>query len=138
MRFAARGRVLPQDRGQRLLKNSHRDTTQVEDWQEGIEAARPPRPFRQDSLGEADPLLGRHIGGAVTHLRALDVKRSDPGLDAALRPVALPDNPLAAIRQDLLGVLCNEGVGLGLSAAASIRRAPSRAISVSGSSTVSG
>jgi hypothetical protein len=48
------------------------------------------------------------------------------------------DNPLAAVRQGLFGMLRAEGVGLGPKRGASIRRAPSRAISVSGSSTDSG
>ena len=52
-------RILPQDRGQRLLEIPRRDAAQIEDRQQRIEAARAPRPFRQDRRGEADLLVGR-------------------------------------------------------------------------------
>src|SRR6056297_702333 len=61
---------------------------------------------------EPDLLVSWHVSGAVAHLRALDVERPDPGLDAALRPVTMSHNALAAIRQEVFCILCNEGVGL--------------------------
>ncbi|SNT76541.1 ABC transporter transmembrane region [Paracoccus seriniphilus] len=36
-----------------------------------------------------------------------------PGLDTAFRPVTMPHNPLTAVRQNLSGMLRNEGVSLG-------------------------
>jgi hypothetical protein len=65
--------------GPKECPNAHRDAAQIEHGQQGIEAARTPRPFRQDRRGEADLLLGRPIRGAVAHLRALYVERTDPG-----------------------------------------------------------
>ncbi|SEF42638.1 hypothetical protein SAMN05421751_101203 [Jhaorihella thermophila] len=49
---------------------------------------------------------------AVAHLRAANGERADPGLDAALRPMAVPHNTLEAVRQDLFGMARNESVGL--------------------------
>jgi hypothetical protein len=92
-------RVRPEQRRQRLLEVAGGDAAQVEDRQQGIEALRPPRPPRQDVRGEADLLLGRHVGGAVAHLLALHRDRPDPGLDHPLRPGAVPDDALAAIGQ---------------------------------------
>ena len=63
---------------------------------------------------EADLLLTRHVRGTVAHLQAAQLKRADPGLDAALGPASVPHDPLTPIRQGLLGMLRDEGVGLGV------------------------
>ena len=80
-------RVRPEERRKRLLKIAHRQAAQVEYRQQGIEAFRAPRPFRQDRRGEAHLLVIRHVGGAITHLRTAHIKRADPGLDGPLWPV---------------------------------------------------
>lgn len=75
--------------------------------QQGIEAARPQRPFRQD--GRADQhLLVILCGRAITHRRAAHIERSDPGLE----PIAMPHDPLTTVRQNLFGILLDEGARL--------------------------
>ncbi len=72
----------------------------------------------------------------VANLRSAHIERiADRGLDAMRSvPVTVSDNPLTPMRQDFFEVLIDKGRLAG-SAAASIRRAPSRAIMVSGSLT---
>ena len=104
-------RICTQDRRERLPEVAGGNAAQVEHRQQGIEAARPPRPFRQD--GGAEPhLLVSRPGRAVTHLRAAHIKRADPGLDAPLRTIPMPDDTLPAIRQDLFGMLRDKGFSL--------------------------
>ena len=106
-------RVLPQYGGQRsahslepvaleglTLKVARRDAAEVKHRQQGIEALRPSRPAWQDLRAEADLPLGRHLRGAVAHLRAAHVERADPGLDAALRPV-MSDNQVGRHHQPI-------------------------------------
>ena len=91
-------RVLAQQRSERLLEVAHRDPAQVEDRQQGIQAPRPPRPARQDGRGEADA-LGSSAGAAVAQLDPPHRDRADPGLDQALRTMAVPHHALAPVRQ---------------------------------------
>src|SRR5260370_7588924 len=63
-----------------------------------METLRPPRPLRQDRRAEADFLLYVHIA-PVAHLGAADLDRPDPGLDCAMRPMTMPHDAVAAIRQ---------------------------------------
>jgi hypothetical protein len=97
-------RVRAEQRGQRLLEVPGRNAAQVEYRQQGIEALRAPRPAG-DAGTAADLLLRRHALGPVPHLRAAHLERADPGLDAALGPIPMPHDPLAAIRQRLLGMM---------------------------------
>lgn len=48
-----------------------------------------------------------------TPTRSRTFGRADPGLDAARRPLTVPHDPLTAIRQGILGMARDEGVGLG-------------------------
>ena len=91
-------RVLAQQRSERLLEVAHRDPAQVEDRQQGIQAPGPPRPARQDGRGEADA-LATLAGAAVAQLHPPHRDRADPGLDQALRSMAVPHNALAPVRQ---------------------------------------
>src|SRR5512144_2444916 len=81
-------RVLTQESGEGLLEVAGRNAPQVQDRQQSIEALRPPRPFRQDRRGEPDLLRRAHLA-AVADLRPPDRDRPDPGLDRALRPMAV-------------------------------------------------
>jgi hypothetical protein len=53
---------------------------------------------QQDRRGEADFLLCAHLA-PIAHLGATDLDRPDPGLDCALRPMAMTHDAVAAIRQ---------------------------------------
>src|SRR6056297_3208813 len=106
-------RICSEQRGQSFLEIAGGNSTQIEHRQQGIEALRTPRPFRKDVGGEADLLLGGHVGGPVADFRALHIQRTDPGLNAALRPVPVPDNALTPIRKSLFGMLSNESIRFG-------------------------
>ena len=74
--------------------------------------------------GEADALAVR-TGAAVAQLHALHLDRPDPGLDRALRPMAVPDQALAPIRQLHAFHGGQECFGLRLD---SLRQQPARAV----------
>ena len=105
-------RIRPQDRRERLPEVAGGNAAQIKPRQQGIEALRTPRPFRQDGRTEPHLPVSRP-GRAIPHLRTAHLERADPGLDAPLRAIPMPNNPLTAIRQDLLGMLRDEGVGFG-------------------------
>src|SRR5207245_7145023 len=81
-----------------LLGVGGRPPTQVEDRDQRIDTLRPPRLRGQDRRAEADFLLYVHIA-PVAHLGAADLDRPDPGLDCAMRPMTMPHDAVAAIRQ---------------------------------------
>jgi hypothetical protein len=55
----------------------------------------------------------RDRAAATEKVPAAHIERADPGLDGSLRPVSVPYNALPDVRQDLFGILRDEGVGLG-------------------------
>jgi hypothetical protein len=71
-----------------------------QDRKQSIEALRPPRPSRQDRRREPDLLRRAHLA-AVADLCPPDRDRPDPGLDRALRPVAVTHYPVTPIRHIL-------------------------------------
>ena len=125
--------VLAQESGEGLLEVAGGNATQVQDRKQSIEALRPPRPFRQDRRREPNLLRRAHLA-AVADLRPPDGDRPDPGLDRALRPMAV--TPTRS-RHPQLHILPHrdEGVGFGDQHLTKHRRAPSRASSLRGSST---
>jgi hypothetical protein len=66
------------------------------------------------------------IGRAVPHRRPPDLERADPGLDPALRAIAVAHDALRPVRQPLLGELAEENLDLGLKRR---REHPARAFS---------
>ena len=79
--------LLAQQRPERLLEIAHREAAQVEHRQHGIEAARAPRPARQDGRREADALGTSLVAAAVAQPDPLHRDRADAGLHRALRAV---------------------------------------------------
>jgi hypothetical protein len=63
---------------------------------------------------------------ARSHLRPPDLERADPGLDPALRAIAVAHDALPSVRQPLLGELSEEDLDLGLKGC---REHPARALS---------
>jgi hypothetical protein len=93
-------RVLAEQRRKRLLEIAGRDAAQVENRQQGIEALRPPRPFRQDRLCEGDAIaahLACCIATTVAQLGAPHRNWADPRLDLTLRTMAVPHHTGAVI-----------------------------------------
>ena len=82
--------VLAQKRRQSFLEVAGRDAAQVQRRQQGIEAARPPRPARQDCRAESDA-LATFVGPAVPDLGAGYRDGADPGLHLAFGAVPMPD-----------------------------------------------
>ncbi len=68
-----------------------------EDRQQGIQAARPPGPARQDGRREPD-VLGL-IGAAVAQPDPLNGNGTDAGLPLALRPMAVANHAVPSVRQ---------------------------------------
>src|SRR3954454_22078085 len=89
-----------------------RHPTKVENRQQRIEALRPPRPLRQDRRGEADLLRCAHVA-PVAYLGATHLDRPDPGLDCAMRPMAMTHHAVAAIRQLQVLPQGDKGIGFG-------------------------
>jgi transposase-like protein len=80
--FAEQGR-------ERFLEVAGRDAAQIEDGQQSIQAAGPPRPVRQDRWGEA------HAFDALSSIPAKQFDpshgdRADPRLDPLLRAMTVP------------------------------------------------
>lgn len=71
-------------------------------------------PSGQDVRAEPDPLLSRHIGGAVAHLLPLHRDRTNTGLDHPLRPRTVADDALAPVGQKLFAELRDEACRLRL------------------------
>ena len=84
-------RLRPQQRRKRLAKVARRDALQIEPGQEFLERLAAPEIARQDRRGKAD-LRARLDRAAIAHTRTAHRDRPDPGLDLALRQVAVPDN----------------------------------------------
>ncbi len=105
------GRVLPEQSRQGFLEVAGGDPAQVQDRQQGIEAAGPPCPSRQDGRGEPKLALRRSLS-SIPDLRPPHRQTADPGLDLALGSLAVSDDPLAAVRQALLGQFGDKGIGL--------------------------
>lgn len=94
------GASLPSSAEKRLLEIAGRDAAQVENRQQGIEALRPPRPFRQDRLCEGDAIaahLACCIATTVAQLGAPHRNWADPRLDLTLRTMAVPHHTGAII-----------------------------------------
>jgi hypothetical protein len=70
------------------------------------------RPLWQDRRGEADFFLCAHLA-PIAHLGPPDLDRPNPGLDGALRSMAVTNHAVAAIRQLQILPMGDEGVGLG-------------------------
>jgi class 3 adenylate cyclase len=102
--------IFAQEGGQCLLKVAGRHPAQIENWQQGVEALRPPRPLRQDRRGEADFLIPLHVS-AVAHLGTPNLDRPNPSLDGALRSMTVTHDAVAAIRQLQVLPLRDEGIG---------------------------
>ena len=75
---------------------------------------------------------------AVAHLDPLHRDRADPGLDLALRPVAVPDDPVAAVRQLQPFIAARNASASARWPGPEAGGRRSRRTSVSGSSIVSG
>ena len=126
-------RVSSEQRDQRLPELAGGNAAQVKHRQQGIEALRTPRPARQDVRGETDLLLaGTRPRGRAPSGAARRARRSRSGCSAPARCHA--GRPVGGHRAGLLPQTARRSSASALSAAASIWRAPSRAISVSGSS----
>ena len=54
--------------------------------------------WERDRRGEADLLLCAHVA-SVAYLDTTDLDRPNPGLDRAMRPMAMTHDAVAAIRQ---------------------------------------
>jgi hypothetical protein len=54
--------------------------------------------WERDRRGEADLLLCAHVA-SVAYLGTTDLDRPNPGLDRAMRPMAMTHDAVAAIRQ---------------------------------------
>jgi len=106
--------LLAQQGRERFLEVAHRHAAQVQDRQQGIQAPAPPGPARQNGRGEADALDARLANSTVAQLDPLHRDRADPGLNQALRAVAVPDNALAPVRQPLALHLSQERLGFRL------------------------
>ena len=91
--------VAAEQRGQRLPEIAHRHPAQVENGQQGIQAARPPGPARQEGRREADAIRRCLANTSVAQLDPLHRDRADAGLHLALRAVAMPNQALAPVRQ---------------------------------------
>ncbi len=81
-----------------------------EQHRQPVQAPRPPGPARRDGRGEADALPAR-AGAPVAQLHPLHRDRADPGLRQALRATAVPDHPLASVRQAHVLHSGQEGLG---------------------------
>ena len=116
-----------EDGGKRLLEVAGGDAAQVENRQQCVEAPGTPGPSRQDVRREPDLLAAFSLRGAVPDLRSSDFERADPGLDHALGPY-----PCRTTRWRPSGSRSSQNCSTKAStsacrAAASMRRAPSRA-----------
>jgi len=87
---------------------------------------------------EPDLLAARDVRPAISDLRTPELKGADPGLDLPFGPAFVPNDTLPTIRQPPLSEPVSENPISASSALTSIRRASSRTISVSGSSTEPG
>src|SRR5215208_2999854 len=106
-------RVLAEQCGERLLEVASREPTQVQDRQQCIQAPGAARPFRQDRRGKADAILIAR-GAAVADLDPADGHRADASLDGPFRPMAVPDQAFAAVRQLQIAPAGEIGLGLDL------------------------
>jgi len=106
--------LLAEQCGKRFLEVAHRHPAQVEDRQQRIQAPRPPRPARQDRRGEADTICASLANSTVAQLWTLHLHGANPGLHLALRPMAVPDDALASVRQSLAFHRRQKRVGFGL------------------------
>jgi hypothetical protein len=95
-------RLLAQQGRQRLLEIAHRDAAQIKDGQQRIEAARSPRPSRQDGRRKPEPLPGRGCPcRPIPDLGTPKSDRSDARLDRAFRPIPVAHEPGPAILEPL-------------------------------------
>ena len=90
---------MSQQGGECLLEVAHGHPAQVEDGQQGIQAAGPPRPARQQGRGEADARGPIRAGAAVAQLDLAHRNGTDPGLHQALWSVPMAHDPFAPVRQ---------------------------------------
>jgi len=91
-------RILAQKRRQRLLEITSRDAAQVKDWQQRIQALRPPSPSRQDRRGKADTVACAG-SPAIPDLYPADLDWPDPRLDRAFGTMTMSDKTVATVGQ---------------------------------------
>ena len=94
-------------------KIARRNPAQIEHRQECVEALRSPRPFREDRRREANTFASLRRA-TITRLRLLHFDRADPSLERANRIMSVPNDALAAVRKDEIGVHGEERVELNL------------------------
>ena len=87
--------VPPHKRGKGLAEIAARDPLQIKPRQQLLHRSGAPQIARQDRRRETDP-PARPQWVAIPRPRRLDPDRPDPGLDLALRQIAVPHNAAAA------------------------------------------
>jgi hypothetical protein len=106
-------RILAEQGGKRLLEVAGRDTLQVKDRDQHLQAARAPRVGRQDRGGEADA-AGIIASAAVAHPGLAHPDRADAGHHLAFRQVPVTNHPAQASRGLQIDMLGEEFGHLGL------------------------
>ena len=96
------GSVRPEERGEGLAEVPRGDPLEIQPRQQLLERLRAPEVRGEDRRGETDR------ASPVAHPGGLDRNRADPGLDRTLRPIAIPDHPLAAHVIAHLPILCEK------------------------------
>src|SRR3954463_10695704 len=99
-------RILAEQRSKRLLEIARRDSLQVKDWDQYLQAAGAPRIGRQDSRREADA-PGIILGSAtVAHARLAHADRADAGHYLAFGQVPVTNHAAqtsSGLQIDMLG-----------------------------------
>src|SRR6266536_1267852 len=105
------GRVLAEQRDQRLLELAGGDAFEVEDRDQHVEALRPTSIGRQNRRGKANP--PRAFADTIAQPGAAHGDRTDAGHDLALRQMPMAHQPLAAVSGELVGVAAEQGRDFG-------------------------
>jgi hypothetical protein len=108
---------------QRVLKVAGRDTLEVEDRDQHLQALRPARVGRQNRRRKADAIAT--FAAAVTHARAAHGDRADAGHDLTLGQMPVAYQSPAAIIGELIGMAAEQARNLGLDR---LRQKRSRAV----------
>src|SRR5207245_4787919 len=105
------GRVLAEQRDQRLLEVVGRDAFEVEDRDQHVEALRSASIGRQNRRGKANALGA--FADTIAQPGAANGDRTDACHDLALGQMPMAHQPLAAISGELVGVAAEQGRDFG-------------------------
>jgi hypothetical protein len=107
-------RIFAQQGCQRLLEVAGRQTAQVENWQQHIEALGPPCVRRQQRRTEADTLGIASCRASIANPRLANRQRAQAGQDLALRQMAVTHDASTAVLRPEIDVATQEHCHLGL------------------------